>query len=447
MASSSDQPQDGQHPKPAAAGLSTKLRSLISRKLKGTVSLESQSGQLISPDGTLINIESLPETVSVCITESAPGHTTFDHTIGTQKSAKSQYFIAFTDIQELDPVGRWILGRVIAPTTNRNRAAKSKYSDNWHNFTLLKILSGPNNWQALTDSNRCINLQLGANWCIVDLTVPVEDLNVTVTTQGDQEPTPIAMSPPRQAQEQEEQEDLELQPRPDPPPSSLPDTVPIDHEELDDIPLSEMFSSVTDKDTSNSSNTSVSLSQSELNNIDGAITGLGPFPRGPEVAQACVSTWLTEHNQLYQTPTPTPDAHPSNQFETEALSTVSSFSHLSSHASDTASWINATDLSQYTNGKFLLIDQVDIWMAQVLTHTANDTTVPAAQTLRTLRTAAETALHRAFASGCLINPVLKVVDTLSVRHAVHHCGGQPVKQFLRALRDTKRQLTVLKALL
>ena len=87
-ASSSDRQPDGQQPKPAAAGLSTKLRSLISRKPKGTTSLESQSGQLISPDGTQINIESLPETVSVFITESSPGHTTFDHTIGTQKSAK-----------------------------------------------------------------------------------------------------------------------------------------------------------------------------------------------------------------------------------------------------------------------------------------------------------------------------------------------------------------------
>ena len=107
MASSSDPPPDGQQSKPA--GISTKLKSLISRKMKGTVSLESQSGQLISPDGTRINIESLPETVSVCLTESAQGYTTFDHTIGTQKSAKSQFFIAFTDIQEQDPVGRWIL--------------------------------------------------------------------------------------------------------------------------------------------------------------------------------------------------------------------------------------------------------------------------------------------------------------------------------------------------
>ena len=257
-ASSSDQQPDGQQPKPAAVGLSTKLRSFISRKPKGTTSLESQSGQLISPDGTQINIESLPETVSVFITESAPGRTTFDHTIGTQKLAKGQYFIAFSDLEELVPVGRWILGRVIAPTTSRNRAAKTKYSENWHNFTLLKVLSGPSDWQALTDSNRCINLQLGANWCMIDLTVPVENLDVTITTQGDQEPIPIAMSPPRPDQEQEEPE---LQHKTGPSAPSLPDTVPMDQEQIDDVPLYEMFSSGTDRDTSNSANTSVSLSQ------------------------------------------------------------------------------------------------------------------------------------------------------------------------------------------
>ena len=88
--------------------------------MKGTVSLESQSGQLISPDGTRINIESLPETVSVHVAESTSGNTTFDHTIGTQKSAKSQLFIAFTDIQELDPAepgqrsqNIWITGTIL----------------------------------------------------------------------------------------------------------------------------------------------------------------------------------------------------------------------------------------------------------------------------------------------------------------------------------------------
>ena len=137
---------------------------MIGKKPKGVASLESQSDQLISPDGTQINIDSLPDTVSVLITESSPGHTTFDHAIGTQKSAKGHHFIAFSNLEELETSGRWILGRILAPSTSRKRAAKSKYSENWHNFTLLRVLSGPNDWQDLTNSDRCINLRLGANW-------------------------------------------------------------------------------------------------------------------------------------------------------------------------------------------------------------------------------------------------------------------------------------------
>ena len=132
---SSDQQPNSQQPKTAVAAVSTKIKSWINKKTKGVASLESQSNQLISPDGTQINIDSLPDTVSVLITESSPGHTTFDHAIGTQKSAKGQYFIAFSNLEELVPVGRWILGRVIAPSTSRKRAAKTRYSENWHNFT------------------------------------------------------------------------------------------------------------------------------------------------------------------------------------------------------------------------------------------------------------------------------------------------------------------------
>ena len=351
MAGASDTPSDGQQSKPA--GISTKLKSLISRKIKGTVSLESQSGQLISPDGTRINIESLPETISVHVTESTSGNTTFDHTIGTQKSAKGQLFIAFTDIQELNPAGRWILGRIIIPITARARAAKSKYTDNWHNFTLLKVLNGSDDWKSLKNTNRCINLQLGANWCVVEFTVAIEDLDVTVTTQGDQEPVPISSSPPRQAQEQEEQESEESQHTVDPSHPSPPETAPTDHENLDDIPLADMFGSVTDKDAAISANTSISLSQSELENIGNITTDLAPPPsQGPGEAQAGVSTWPDEHSQLSQISTPAPKTNTIDQLDDTALSTVSSFSNLSNHASVSNSWINSTDLSPFTKEKF-----------------------------------------------------------------------------------------------
>ena len=93
------------------------------------------------------------------------------------------------------------------------------------------------------------------------------------------------------------------------------------------------------------------------------------------------------------------------------------------------------------------MEQIDVWMAQVLNHTANGTTMRAIETLRLLRTTAEAASSRAFASGCLVNPALGKVDTLSIRHAVHYFCGQPTKQFLRALRDTRRRLSTFKALL
>ena len=84
-----------------------------------------------------------------------------------------------------------------------------------------------------------------------------------------------------------------------------------------------------------------------------------------------------------------------------------------------------------------------------MTHTANDNglVILAIRVLRVLRTTTEEALQRAFVSGCLIDPDLKVVDILSERHALYHFSGQPVEKFLRALRHTREQLFVLRHLL
>ena len=152
---------------------------------------------------------------------------------------------------------------------------------------------------------------------MINLTVPVENLDVTITTPGGREPIPIAMSPPRPYQELEDQEAPHEAGLFAP---SLPDTAPLDQESTDDIPLSEMFSSVTDRDTSNSVHTSVSLSQDELDNADEIIATPKPPTRDPDIGQASVSSWLSQNRQLYQTPTPTPGAGPSQQNETRALS-------------------------------------------------------------------------------------------------------------------------------
>ena len=149
----------------------------------------------IAPDGTQINTVSSADNIAM-LADSSPGYTTFSQTVGTKTKAEDYHFIAFTNLEELERPGRWILGQILTPSTSRKRAATSKYSENWHNFTLLKVLSGPNDWQALASSNRCINLKLGANWCMVQLNVPIEELDVTITTPVGQ-PSPNAISPPR----------------------------------------------------------------------------------------------------------------------------------------------------------------------------------------------------------------------------------------------------------
>merc|ERR1712105_217417 len=101
----------------------------------------------------------------------------------------------------------------------------------------------------------------------------------------------------------------------------------------------------------------------------------------------------------------------------------------------------------FTQGKFLLLGYYEIWMARVLMKTPDGTSVPAAETLRELKTKAEEALQMKFASGCLIDPNRRLLDTYSVNHALHHFRGQLVKKFLRALGRTKRKLELLEDLL
>ena len=190
MAHSSDQPPTPQQSNPpvTTAGSSTNTITTATKWIKkkttkNLASLKSQSKQFIAPDGTQINMDILSSSVAVLTTKSESGHTTFNQNLGTKSAAKDHFFIAFTDLPELDPPGRWILGQILGSSTSRKRAASTKYAENWHNFTLLKILSGPSDdWQALVGTDRCINLKLGANWCIVKLNVPVEELDVTIST-------------------------------------------------------------------------------------------------------------------------------------------------------------------------------------------------------------------------------------------------------------------------
>ena len=122
-----------------------------SKDKQGLKSLKSQLTQFIAPDGSKINMEILPNDVAVFTTKNRSGELIFNQEVGTKKSAKGRYFIAFTTLPDLGPpTSRWILGSVTEPSTSRKRAANTKFSENWHNFIFHKALSGPDDWQALT---------------------------------------------------------------------------------------------------------------------------------------------------------------------------------------------------------------------------------------------------------------------------------------------------------
>ena len=119
-----------------------------------------------------------------------------------------------------------------------------------------------------------------------------------------------------------------------------------------------------------------------------------------------------------------------------AMSEVSGYSQLSSHSSDTVSWLDDPDILPFLQGKLLLLDHYDRWMG-IINKTPGETTVTAAVALRNLKKLAEDALRLAFASGSMVDVHhLNLVDAHSLDHAIHHFRGQPVKPFLRALRQT-----------
>jgi hypothetical protein len=119
-----------------------------SKDKQGLKSLKSQLMQFVAPDGSKIDMTMLPNNVAVFTTKNSANELTFNQEVGTKKSAKGNHFIAFTTLPDLGPpTNRWILGSITEPSTSRNRAAKTKFSENWHNFIFHKALSGPDDWQ------------------------------------------------------------------------------------------------------------------------------------------------------------------------------------------------------------------------------------------------------------------------------------------------------------
>ena len=220
------------------------------------------------------------------------------------------------------------MGQIPGPSTSRKRAAATKYSENWHNFTLLTVLSGPSGWQTLTGTDRCINLTLGANWCMVQLNVPIDELDVTITTPAGQ-PFPNAISPPRQAHDPEDQALPSEAGTPNP---SLPDTDPLELDATDDgVPLYDLFSSPTDKNTSNSYHSSIALSQDDLDNAGRSNTA--PPPSAPELdpnleRKASTSSWVLGTVPPIKSPTLPPGNGQASPDATMACSEVTGYSQL-----------------------------------------------------------------------------------------------------------------------
>ena len=117
MAHSSDQTTTPQQSNPPVATAGT-LANIITvaakwiknKTTKNLASLKSQSKQFTAPNGTQINMEALSSSIAVFTTKTETGQSTFNQEVGTKRATKGHHFIAFTNLPELDPPGRWILG-------------------------------------------------------------------------------------------------------------------------------------------------------------------------------------------------------------------------------------------------------------------------------------------------------------------------------------------------
>ena len=103
-----------------------------------------------SQEGAGSKVEAaLPPNTTVLTTEDSAGTIQLDHTFGTTKSAANKYFLCSTtldDLQEVD--SRWILGKITHRTTKQAIAKRSSYATNWHNYSIVRLLSGLQ-WKSL----------------------------------------------------------------------------------------------------------------------------------------------------------------------------------------------------------------------------------------------------------------------------------------------------------
>ena len=143
----------------------------------------------MTPKGIRVNITTPQEQTRVLTKHDR----TFIQDVATSTTPGKSHFITFVRLKEFEMEGRWVLGQFQAPTTSKEEAVTSGYSENWYNVTLLRVISDSNEWQPPMGTTRCINFQPGAPWCIVWLKVPAADLDITITTPH--QSTPATKSP------------------------------------------------------------------------------------------------------------------------------------------------------------------------------------------------------------------------------------------------------------
>ena len=108
--------------------------------------------------------------------------------------------------------------------------------------------------------------------------------------------------------------------------------------------------------------------------------------------------------------------------------------------SDITTWGHDPGITSSIQETVLFFGYYTYWRDIILVNTHDQTPLTALEKLKTL---AEEAFQPTFATGCMVDPHHKILDIPSVEHAFRNFQGKPAREFLRALRHTRRMLTQL----
>ena len=115
------------------------------KQSESTVSAALAGLDDLSQHGAGTTVEAaLPPNTTVLTMEDSAGTIQIDHTVGTTKSAANKHFLCYTTLEDLgETQSRWVLGKITSKATKQGTVKMSAYSTNWHNYTIVRLLSGP----------------------------------------------------------------------------------------------------------------------------------------------------------------------------------------------------------------------------------------------------------------------------------------------------------------